>query len=96
MERVTPRRVRRLETAAWEARARRAATRLAAETGQPLGDCLATMRRSHRLLEETCRALSATALTDVRQVVRAYARAAGMDPAAVLAEAQRLAEMDRR
>jgi hypothetical protein len=91
-----PRRVRRLEAAAHEARVQRDATQLATRTGRPLGVCLPIVRRSYRRLEEVCCGLPATALADVRPVLWAYARAEGMNPRPVLATAQELAAEERQ
>ena len=92
MERVTPRRVRRLEAATRTAWEYRVAVRVAAELGRPLADVLAEARAigaRHRAIEAQYPARPGLRLADQPAFCHLAAEL-GLDPREWVAEAERL------
>ncbi len=96
MERVTARRLRRLEAADEAAMLGRRAAWLAAECGGTPAQYLAVVRRIDRRLRAMIARLPPTMRHDPRVVARALAAAEGWDPKELWAEARRIAANDQR
>ncbi len=96
MERVTPRRLRRQEASASEALRHRQAAQLAAARGGAFAQHLGELRRIHGVMRHAAAQLPPSQRHDPAAVARALAAAAGLDPAALLAEAKRLAREEAR
>ena len=92
MERVTTRRLRRLEAFASEALVQRQAARLATHLGGTPAQYVSEMRRIHRVIGQVTARLSPAERHDPQALARGLAAAEGVDARKLLAEAKRLAK----